>query len=146
MEWRSDTIHIQAKKKIKDAFEAIYKLTSSSNELVKKIARKTSIQNVKEIPERVRVLFVVAHDISAEWHVRMQAAFQKNTDNAVSKTINFPNNATPDDIDRAYRIAYKLGCKGVTVYRHGSRDRQVLRPVESEGTLAELTSECQICP
>ena len=112
---------------------------------MKKIAKKTSIQNVEEIPERVRRLFVVAHDIPAEWHIRMQATFQKHTDNAVSKTINFPNNATPDDIDKTYQLAYKLGCKGVTVYRHGSREKQVLRPLESDGTLGNLNLECQYC-
>ena len=115
------------------------------DELIKNIAKKTSIQDATEIPERVRRLFVAAHDISAEWHVRMQAAFQKHTDNAVSKTINFPNKATPDDIDRAYCLAYKLGCKGVTVYRHGSREQQVLRPIESEGTLADYSLECPTC-
>jgi ribonucleoside-diphosphate reductase alpha chain len=114
-------------------------------ELIKKIAKRTSIQDAEEVPERVRTLFVAAHDINAEWHVRMQAAFQEHTDNAVSKTINFPNKATPDDIDRAYWLAYKLGCKGVTVYRHGSRERQVLRPIESEGTLADYSLECPTC-
>ncbi|MDH5448420.1 MAG: adenosylcobalamin-dependent ribonucleoside-diphosphate reductase [Candidatus Bathyarchaeota archaeon] len=114
-------------------------------ELIKRIARKTSVQDVEEVPERVRRLFVVAHDISAEWHVRMQAAFQKYTDNAVSKTINFLNRATPDDIDKAYWLAYKLGCKGVTVYRYGSREKQVLRPVESEGTLADFSFGCPTC-
>ena len=93
----------------------------------------------------MRHLFVVAHNIKAEWHVRMQAIFQKHTDNAVSKTINFPNNATPDDIDKTYWLAYKLKCKGVTVYRHGSREKQVLRPIESEGTLADLSLECPHC-
>lgn len=114
-------------------------------ELIKKIARKTSIQDVEEVPERVRRLFVVAHDISAEWHVRLQAAFQKYTDNAVSKTINFPNRATPDDIDKAYWLAYKLGCRGVTVYRYASREKQVLRPVESDGTLADFSFGCPTC-
>jgi ribonucleoside-diphosphate reductase alpha chain len=114
-------------------------------ELIRKIAKKTSIQEVEEVPERTRRLFVAAHDISAEWHVRMQAAFQKHVDNAVSKTINFPNRATPDDIDKAYQLAYKLGCKGVTVYRHGSREKQVLRPMESEGTLADYSLECPTC-
>jgi len=116
-----------------------------SEELMKKMAKKTSIQDVNEIPEQIRRLFVTAHDIDAEWHVRMQAAFQKYTDNAVSKTINFPNWATPDDIDRAYMLAYKLGCKGITVYRHGSREIQVLRPIESEGTVADFSKECPTC-
>ncbi len=114
-------------------------------ELIQKIARKTSIQDVEEIPEHIRRLFVVSHDIGAEWHVRMQAVFQKYTDNAVSKTINFPNRATPNDIDKAYWLAYNLGCKGVTVYRHGSREKQVLRPIESEGTLADFGFTCPTC-
>jgi len=116
-----------------------------SEELMKKISKKTSIQDVEEIPERIRRLFVTAHDISAEWHVRMQAGFQKYTDNAVSKTINFPNWATPNDIEKAYWLAYKLGCKGITVYRHGSREVQVLRPVESEGTVADYSQICPTC-
>ncbi len=116
-----------------------------SEELMKTIARKTTVQDVKEIPEPVRKLFVTAHDISAEWHVRMQAAFQKYTDNAVSKTINFPNWATPHDIEKAYWLAYKLGCKGITVYRHGSRQVQVLRPIESEGTVADYSQICPTC-
>jgi ribonucleoside-diphosphate reductase alpha chain len=112
---------------------------------MKTIARKTAVQDVKEIPELVRKLFVTAHDISAEWHVRMQAAFQKYTDNAVSKTINFPNWATPDDIEKAFWLAYKLRCKGITVYRHGSRQVQVLRPIESEGTVADYSKVCPTC-
>jgi len=116
-----------------------------SEELVKKVSKKTSIQDVEEIPEHIRKIFVTAHDISAEWHVRMQAAFQKYTDNAVSKTINFPNWATPSDIEKAYLLAYKLGCKGITVYRHGSRETQVLRPIESEGTVADFSQVCPVC-
>jgi ribonucleoside-diphosphate reductase alpha chain len=116
-----------------------------SEELINKVSKKTSIQDVKEVPKQIRKLFVTAHDISAEWHVRMQAAFQKYTDNAVSKTINFPNWATPDDIEKAYLLAYKLGCKGITVYRHGSREVQVLRPIESEGTLADYSQVCPAC-
>ncbi len=116
-----------------------------SEELMTTIARKTSIQDVKEIPEHIRKLFVTAHDISAEWHVRMQAAFQKYTDNAVSKTINFPNSATPHDIEKAFWLAYKLRCKGITVYRHGSRQVQVLRPIESEGTVANYSQVCPTC-
>lgn len=116
-----------------------------SEELMKKVARKTSIQDVEEVHEKIRELFVTAHDVSGEWHVRMQAAFQKYTDNAVSKTINFPNWATPSDIEKAYLLAYKLGCKGITVYRHGSREAQVLRPIESEGTVADFSQLCPGC-
>lgn len=116
-----------------------------SEELMRKIARRTSIQELEEIPQNIRKLFVTAHDISAEWHVRMQAVFQKHTDNAVSKTINLPNWATPQDIETAYTLAYKLGCKGITVYRHGSREVQVLRPVESEGTIADYSLICPTC-
>jgi ribonucleoside-diphosphate reductase alpha chain len=102
-----------------------------SEELIKKISRTTSIQKIKEIPENIRRVFVTAHDISPEWHVKMQAIFQKYTDNAVSKTINFPNSATPHDIEKAFLLAFKLGCKGITVYRDGSRKVQVLQTAEA---------------
>jgi ribonucleoside-diphosphate reductase alpha chain len=116
-----------------------------SEDLMNTVARKTAIQDVEDIPEHIRKLFVTAHDITAEWHVRMQAAFQKYTDNAVSKTINFPNAATPHDIEQAFWLAYKLGCKGVTVYRHGSRQVQVLRPIASEGTVTDYSQVCPTC-
>ncbi|MEM5793152.1 MAG: adenosylcobalamin-dependent ribonucleoside-diphosphate reductase [Candidatus Aenigmatarchaeota archaeon] len=98
-----------------------------SQELMEKVLSSGSIQDIKEIPEEIRKVFVTAHDISPEWHVRMQAAFQKYTDNAVSKTVNFPNHTTPDDIERVYKLAYDLGCKGITVYRDGSRRIQVIK-------------------
>jgi len=116
-----------------------------SEDLIKEISRRTSIRDLMEIPEKWRHLFVTAHDISAEMHVRMQAAFQKNTDNAVSKTINFANQATPNDVEKAYMLAWKLGCKGITVYRHGSREVQVLRPIESEGEVADFSRVCPTC-
>ena len=97
-----------------------------SEELMKKISSSTSIQHIEEIPEHVRRIFVTAHDIPPEWHVRMQAAFQKYVDNAVSKTINFPQNASMNDIEEAFLLAYRLGCKGITVYRDRSRSIQVL--------------------
>lgn len=102
-----------------------------SEELIKKISRTTSIQHLEEIPEEIRKLFVTAHDLTPELHVRIQAAFQKYTDNGVSKTINFPFSATPDDVERAYILAYKLGCKGVTVYRDASRKVQVITTAEA---------------
>ena len=97
-----------------------------SDELMKEIAASGSVREVKGVPEDVARLFVTALDITPEAHIRMQAAFQEHTDNAVSKTVNFPNNATSGDVEEVYLLAYKLGCKGVTVYRYGSREDQVL--------------------
>ncbi|MBN1885998.1 MAG: vitamin B12-dependent ribonucleotide reductase, partial [Candidatus Krumholzibacteriota bacterium] len=97
-----------------------------SDELMKKIAREGTVRGLEEVPEKWRRIFSTAHDISPEWHVRVQAAFQKYTDNAVSKTVNFPNSATRQDVEQVYRLAYESGCKGVTIYRDGSREEQVL--------------------
>ena len=97
-----------------------------SEELMQRIAEHGTIHDIKEIPESIRELFVTAHDITPEVHIAMQAAFQLHTDNAVSKTVNFPNDATMEDVEKVYRLAYQSNCKGVTIYRDGSRDEQVL--------------------
>jgi ribonucleoside-diphosphate reductase alpha chain len=122
-----------------------------SEELMKKILKKGRLSDVKEVPEDVRRVFVVAHEISPEWHVRMQAAFQKYTDNAVSKTVNLPNKATVDDVKKIYMLAYDLGCKGITVYRDGSREKQIIN-IPAEKTeedeaqeIIESTGGCATC-
>ncbi len=114
-------------------FEAIAKERGFySTDLMKTIAEHGTVQDIAEVPEDVRKLFVTAHDITPEDHIRMQAAFQTHTDNAVSKTVNFCHDATRDDVSTVYRLAYKSGCKGVTIYRDGSRDMQVLSVAKKE--------------
>ncbi|MGC9113958.1 MAG: vitamin B12-dependent ribonucleotide reductase [Candidatus Micrarchaeia archaeon] len=108
-------------------FEKIAKERGFYNEeLIKNIVKQGSIQSITEIPEDIRRVFVTAHDIRPEDHVLMQAAFQKYTDNAVSKTVNFPHDATVEDVEKVYLLAYKTGCKGITIYRDRSRQEQVL--------------------
>ncbi len=105
-----------------------------NDNILSEVAKHGSIQHIETIPEDIKTVFQTAHDISPEWHIQMQAAFQKYTDNAVSKTINFPKEATIEDIRIAYEKAYQLCCKGVTVYRDGSRENQVLSTGSSSGT------------
>ncbi len=97
-----------------------------SMDLMKRIAKKGTIMDFPEIPKTVQSVFVTAHDISPDWHVKMQASFQKYTDNAVSKTVNLSHEATKEDVRAVFEHAYKTFCKGVTIYRDGSRDMQVL--------------------
>lgn len=115
-----------------------------TRELLEEVSAYGSIAHIESIPKHIRDVFQTAHDISPEWHIRMQAAFQMFTDNAVSKTINFSHDASVDDIRTAYEMAYQLGCKGVTVYRDGSRENQVL----STGTSQQATSvsESKVAP
>jgi ribonucleoside-diphosphate reductase alpha chain len=103
-----------------------------SEALMKQIAEHGTVHDIPEVPQDVRELFVTAHDISPNDHVQMQAAFQLYTDNAVSKTVNFPNSATIEDVENVYMLANKTGCKGVTIYRDGSRDEQVLTTGKKE--------------
>ncbi|MGI8925839.1 MAG: vitamin B12-dependent ribonucleotide reductase [Tepidiformaceae bacterium] len=103
-----------------------------SEELIRFLAEGGHLADRPEVPAWANEVFVTAHDITPEWHVRMQAAFQEATDNAVSKTINFPNSASIDDVRTAYELAYRTGCNGITIYRDGSRDLQVLKYAEKE--------------
>ncbi len=133
-----------------------------TKELINLISKGSSIQEITDIPEDVRKVFVTSHDIEPTWHIRMQAAFQEFTHNAVSKTVNFPNQAEVSDVEEVYTLAYDSGCKGVTTYRDGSRQEQVLnvareqkkpevvttsvsprpRPQVVTGTTTKITTGC----
>ena len=113
-----------------------------NDDLLQHIAEEGTLVHLEELPEDIRRVFVSAHDISPLYHTRMQAAFQEYTDNAVSKTVNFPHNATKEEVAEVYTLAYKLGCKGVTIYRDGSREIQVLNLKKKE----EPEAEAEPCP
>ncbi|KKM12521.1 ribonucleotide-diphosphate reductase subunit alpha [Clostridiales bacterium PH28_bin88] len=100
--------------------------TEEGNRIIQEVANTGSVQHIKSLPENIRRVFVTALEIAPIWHIRMQAAFQEHCDNAVSKTVNFPASATKEDVEEVYLLAHRLGCKGVTVYRSGSREQEVL--------------------
>lgn len=123
-----------------------------TKKLLERIAEKNSLKEFDEIPEDVKKIYVTSFDVAPEWHIKMQGVFQKYTDNAVSKTINLPSYAKVEDVDRAYKLAYKLGCKGITIYRDKSRTEQVLSvrktvaelkitPMERPSTLSGITEK-----
>lgn len=115
-----------------------------SAKLLEEIARTGSVQKIEGVPDDIKRLFVTALNIKPEWHIKMQAAFQKHTDNAVSKTVNLPTEATADDVRNIYELAWKLRCKGVTVFRYGSKPEQVLYIGEittEKGKFVSLASE-----
>jgi len=111
-----------------------------SGEMLTEIATDGTLGGIKGIPEEIKRVFVTAHEISPEWHVRIQAAFQRHIENAVSKTVNLPANASISDADQVFRLAYNLRCKGVTVYRYGSKGAQVLNLGMKSGEIKTLTS------
>ncbi|MCG6905063.1 MAG: vitamin B12-dependent ribonucleotide reductase [Desulfobacteraceae bacterium] len=138
--------------------QAARKQNFHSAELIAEIARSGSLQGISGVPDEVKKVFRTAQDIAPEWHVRLQAAFQKHTDNAVSKTVNVPATASRAEIAQVFLAAYRSGCKGVTVYRYGSRGRQVLnigqpdgerpaiaprpRPERTRGVTERITTGC----
>ncbi len=100
---------------------------NEAKNIIDKVAEEGSVQNISAIPEDIKKVFITALEIKPEWHIKMQAAFQKYCDNAVSKTVNFPYDAAKEDVEKVYMLAYELGCKGVTVYRSGSRQGDVYK-------------------
>lgn len=121
--------------------EAMKQAGLYSDELMRKVAEAGTAAHIDEIPEHIRRVFVTAHDISPEWHIKMQAAIQRHTDNAVSKTVNFVNSATREEVAEVFKKAYELGCKGVTVYRDGCRDNQVLNIGDGKKSDAVTTAK-----
>ncbi len=112
-----------------------------SDALLERIAREGTLANIPEVPEDVQRVFVCAHDITPEWHMRMQAAFQRHCDSSISKTINFPHQATSADVEKIYQLAYELRCKGVTVYRDGCRAGQPMALKSDAAAAAEQKPE-----
>ncbi|NLE76521.1 MAG: ribonucleotide-diphosphate reductase subunit alpha, partial [Chloroflexi bacterium] len=105
---------------------ALQALGLAGTEVLDEVVKSGTVAHAPRVPEAVRRVFVTAHEVAPDWHVRMQAAFQRHIDNAVSKTVNLPHDATVDDVRRAFLLAYELGCLGITVYRDGSKQEQVL--------------------
>jgi ribonucleoside-diphosphate reductase alpha chain len=115
-----------------------------SEELMKLVAQRGTVREIKEVPEDVRQVFGTAHEIAPEWHIKMQAMFQKNTDNAVSKTINFRHDVTVDEVKKAYMLAWETGCRGITVFRDGCKGEQVLNlGVQNKSQIPPLRSQAE---
>ena len=128
-------------------FEAIAREKGFYSEgLMQKLANGAHLADIEGVPDDVKPVFVTAHEIAPEWHVRMQTAFQKSTDNAVSKTVNFPRQATREDVAKVYMLAYEEGLKGITIYRDGSRDAQVLTTGKTEGKTGVAADEARLTP
>lgn len=117
-----------------------------SKDLMEKIAEQGNLDRIEQVPKKYRRIFITAHQISPVWHVRMQAAFQKFVDNAVSKTVNFPGEATQKNVEDVYMLAYRAGCKGITIYRDGSRESQVLQVEKKEGQKQKIQAAAHIKP
>jgi ribonucleoside-diphosphate reductase alpha chain len=114
------------KSKIKNTDQKL----KSTEEALEVVARD-GLVSIEGLPEWFYNVFVTAHEIAPEWHVKIQAAWQKHFDNSISKTVNFPHDATVEDVEKVYQLAWKLGCKGITMYRDGSKKDQVLNLARS---------------
>ena len=140
---RDHTGKAQKMAEVNDIFKAVAKANNcwghDEQELFGRIATEGSLHHIENIPEDIKRTYVCAHDIAPDWHVKMQAAFQKHCDSSISKTTNFPNNATPDDVRKIYDLAFQTGCKGVTVYRDGCRKGQPMALAKKEEKKAEPT-------
>ena len=110
----------------KNLREVLTKNKLYNDDIIRRITKEGTIKNVSEIPDSIKKVFVVGSDIAPEWHVRMQAAFQRYVDNGISKTVSLPKDATVEDVEKIFMMAYELGCKGVSIYRYGSREGQVI--------------------
>lgn len=117
-----------------------------SEELMRRIVTEGTLAHIETLPEELRRVFVCSHDISPIFHINTQAAFQRHTDNAVSKTVNFANNATMEDVREVYMLAYHSDCKGVTIYRDGSREGQVLNIGSVNKSASEAPPELPTAP
>ncbi len=116
-----------------------------TRDLIDEVTGKGSLQGIAGVPEDVRRVFATSFEIFAEWHIKVQAAFQRHVDNAVSKTINFPCTATVEDVRKAYFAAWKLGCRGLTIYRAGSRENQVMRFAAKDKVQERIGERCSVC-
>lgn len=134
----------------KQAVEASNLNNEQKNDVYRRVANTGRCTDIEYLPLKIKQVFVTAYDISPEWHVRMQAAFQKHTENAVSKTINFPAKATMTDVEKAYILAWELKCKGITIYRSGSKEKQILTTkkkliIQSKIKIKPLKDRCPEC-
>jgi ribonucleoside-diphosphate reductase alpha chain len=149
---RNTTLSVKELVTVNPVFEAIAKREGffSTDLLEKIIANKGSVKGIKEVPEEWQKVFVIAHEVSPDYHVKVQSVFQHHCDNSVSKTINLPNNATVTDVERIIKAAYELGCNGLTVFRDGCRNTQVMNVGENncpECKIPLVFSEgCFHCP
>ncbi|MBU1322520.1 hypothetical protein KKE75_00475, partial [Patescibacteria group bacterium] len=132
------------------AVEASNLNNEQKNDVYRRVANTGRCTDIEYLPQKIKQVFVTAYDIEPEWHVRMQAAFQKYTENAVSKTINFPAKATMTQVEKAYILAWELKCKGITIYRSGSKETQILTTkkkliIQSKIKIKPLKDRCPEC-